>query len=319
MIDVLGRNESNETPLEVTIQAVKCSFFEGNELHEQINQNPLTVSAIYDRLVDVWVTCLPRRTPGPVRLAKDRLVRSIATELYLSSVAVSIRDKSVPMPAPEKPQESLPFVLPVREKGVNVSAAQSLSGPTTRSKMTSLVNASVPDIGIMSPDPIQPVSATVATDAPIEQTEDDAISRLRGYALSARSLPPLGVIRSSILKHWPAIPGASPFEYSWEDMRKNALTDDGLDSDEEEASIRQKEEERRQKRKEKFLKRERAVTLETGPQSIPMVSGSQPDPVQPFLSSQPLDPEVPMTQPDRGTFGSRLIKHGSKRRRTRGF
>lgn len=267
------------------------------------------LSDIYDKLVDLWVSCLPRRTPGQARLAKEKLVRVIATELCLSSLGVFIRDKSVILPKAAELQEETDFVLPVRTKP---DSSETVDGISTQTPLA------VPVSSLPTPVATPSLPSNDSAASFQEPAEDRAISRLRGYALSIKSQPPLGGSRSAILAHWPSAPGADPSKYSWEASRKVAVEEEELNSDEEDALIRQQEQDRRRRRTERLLKRQRVNTIDAASQPLPALAfGSQPDPAQHPVSSQSVD--IPMTQPDKGAFGSRLGPKGFKKRRTMGF
>jgi len=290
----------NATPL-----AIRASpFFQTDAVTVSANAMP-DLSDIYDKLVDLWISCLPRRTPGPTRLAKEKLVRSVAAELCLSSLGVFIRDKSVIPPKQAELEDETDFVLPVRTKPDS-------SGRSLHS------SSAVPVSSLPTPATTPSLPLNDSTTSLRAPAEDGAISRLRGYTLSIKSQPSLGVSRLAILAHWPSAPGADPLKYSWEASRQSIAKGEDTDSDEEEALARQREQDRRRRRTEKFLKRQRVNTVDAASQPLPALAfGSQPDPAKHPISSQAAD--VPMTQPDRGTFGSRLGPIGFKKRRTMGF
>ncbi len=295
--------------MSITLLAIRPStFVQWDAVNASAKAMP-DLSDVYDKLIELWVSCLPRKTPGPMRLAKERLVRAVAAELCLSSLAVFIRDKSIILPAPAELQKVTDFVLPVRTKP---DSSEILDGKLSQSS-SALPMSSLPTPTATPSLPTQ--DSKISLQKP---KEDEAIARLRGYTLSIKSLPPLGASRSAILAHWPSTPGSDPSQYSWEASRQSIAEDEGTDSDEEEALARQREQDRRRRRTEKFLKRQRVNTFDAGSQPLPAPSfGSQPDPAQHPLSSQAAD--VPMTQPDRGAFGSRQGPKGLKKRRTMGF
>ncbi len=167
------------------------------------------------------------------------------------------------------------------------------------------------------PTPAQTPSLYSRATSASEHKEDPAISRLRQYAVSIRSKTDFG--KSPILSQWPSVPGSDPANYSW--AAKREAGDDGPNEAEREQRIR-KEETRRRRRTEKFLNEESATPRK--PVSQPMVvipSGSQPVVAHNGFSSQTVE-DFPMTQPDRGAFGSRSIKTSKKKpkkARTAGF
>jgi RNA polymerase I-specific transcription initiation factor RRN6 len=308
-MDALNSDTEAAGTMTVIPLGIKPSPFVHSDLvTESVNGIP-DLSDIYDKLVDLWVSCLPRRTPGPARLAKEKLVRIVATELCLSSLGVFIRDKSVILPKPAELQGGSDFILSVRTKP---DSSETVGFQSTQSSSV------VPVLSLPTPAVTPSLPSKDSTASFREPAEDEAISRLRGYALSIKSQPPLGTSRSTILAHWPSVPGADPSKYSWEATRKAVVEDEDVNSDEEEALVRQREQDRRRRRTEKFLKRQRVNTIDAASQPLPTLSvGSQPDSAQHPISSQTAD--LPMTQPGRGVFGSRLGPKGFKKRRTMGF
>jgi RNA polymerase I-specific transcription initiation factor RRN6 len=308
-MDALSSNTEVASPMTVTPLAIKPSpFIQSDPVTESGNSMP-DLSDVYDKLVELWVGCLPHRTPGPARLAKEKFVRIIATELCLSSLGVFIRDKSVILPKAAESQEKTDFVLPMRTKP---DSSETVDGLSTH------ITSAVPVSSLPTPAATPSLPSNDSTASFREPAEDEAISRLRGYTLSIKSQPPLGASRSAILAHWPSSPGADPSRYSWEASRKAVVEDEDINSDEEEALIQHREQDRRRRRTEKFLKRQRMNTTNATSQPLPALGfGSQPDRAQHAVSSQTAD--IPMTQPDRGVFGSRLGPKFFKKRRTMGF
>lgn len=271
-----------------------------------LNEIMPDLSNVYDKMVDLWVSCLPKQTPGPARLAKERIVRNIAMELHLSSLALLARSKSVSVPKIATPQPGADFVLPVRGK----------PGSLERMESQGSQGSSVEHSSGLPTSTAAPILTQNETSIPSVPTEDPAISRLRSYTISIKSQPPPGTARLAILAHWPSTPGADPSNYSWEATRTTVTDDEDLDSDNEEVMKRQKEA-RRKRHAKKFL-RQRADTMGTASQPAPAIPfGSQPAMAQHFLSSQTGD--IVMTQPDRGVFGSRPGIKVFKKRRIRGF
>lgn len=305
----LGQNEEAADTMAVTPLAIKPTPLVMSDSATESGKAMPDLSHIYDKLVETWVSCLPRKTPGPARLAKEEIVRSTAIELCLSALAISVRDKSVVLPKPAESQEGTDFVLPVRTKPYSTNRLD--ANPAQ-------ISPPMPILGLPSPAITLSLPSNDNAAAVGEPIEDEAILRLRGYVLSINSQPPLGASRSAILAHWPSTPGADPSKYSWEASSRAVAEVENSDSGEEENLIHHRERDRRRRRTEKFLKRSRINTIDEASQPMPTVLfGSQPDFVQHTVSSQTAD--VLMTQPDRGIFGSRLGQKGFKKRRTIGF
>lgn len=301
---ILGQNEDDGSSMSFRLATLNPLPFIGHD-----SESSLDLSNLYDKLIDQWVTCLPRHTPGPARLARERIIRTIAMGLHMSSLAVSTRDKSVPLPEPAQFKQKAEFVLPVRGKPASI-------GQGTYYGTQSLSEVPASSLPIPAPTPTH-----TANDDPIEleePSEDSAISRLRGHTVSVTSLKPLSTSRSIIMAHWPSSPGVDPKEYSYEAVRGAITEDEDSDSDEEESYRRKKDEERKRRRTERFLKRQRANTMDAASQPAPMLAfGSQPEMAQHAFSSQTVD--IPMTQPEGGVFGSRPGPKGFKKRRKGGF
>ncbi|KAL5345950.1 hypothetical protein ACLOAV_008980 [Pseudogymnoascus australis] len=307
-----------ESSMAVTLHSAGLLRMLGLEPEESSTDSLPNLSNVYDRLVNLWVTSLPKSTPGMARMAKEKVVRNVAADLCLSSILVSIRDKSAPLPAAAPPQDledGPSLTLPIH-------GGRPPPSPRTPSRSR------------FSSQPLQDhgfePSSSYATPAPSESAlsgepaEDPAVARLRGYALSIKSLKPLGPTCASILAQWPETPGSDPATYVWRpDQIFGAAGEEG-DSDEE--ATRQKEEKRR-RRTEKFLKRQKGVASPR----LGTVLSSQPPPVvesQPayrFAASQvtvassgQADGGLSMTQPSAGAFGSRAGL-GKKKKRKTGF
>ncbi|OBT53436.1 hypothetical protein VE04_06391 [Pseudogymnoascus sp. 24MN13] len=321
--DFINNFEDNyaESSMAVTLQSSGLLRMLDLEPDESSSNNLPNLSNVYDKLVSLWVTSLPQNTPGMARIAKEKVVRNVAVDLCLSSIHVSIRDKSVPLPTTAAPQDL--------EEGPSLLTLPIHGGRRPPARRT-------PCRSRFSSQPLQDhgfePSSSYATPAPSESAlsgepaEDPAIARLRGYALSIKSLKPLGPTCASILAQWPETPGSDPSTYIWRPDQISGGADEEGDSDEEAA--RQREEKRR-RRTEKFLKRQKGVA---SPRLATAVQSSQPPPVvesQPAYrfaassqvmvqSSSQVDGGFSMTQPSAGAFGSRAGA-GKKKKRKTGF
>ncbi|KFY42680.1 hypothetical protein V495_04389 [Pseudogymnoascus sp. VKM F-4514 (FW-929)] len=316
--DFINTFEDNyaESSMAVTLHSSGLLRMLGIEPESSGDSLP-NLSNVYDRLVNLWITSLPQNTPGMARIAKEKVVRNVAADLCLSSILVSIRDKSVPLPAtaPLENLEDLPsLTLPIH-------GGRPPPSPRTPSH-SRFSSQPLNDYGF------EP-SSSYATPAPSESAlsgepaEDPAVARLRGYTLSIKSLKPLGSTCASILAQWPETPGTDPATYVWRPEQVSGAAGEEEDSDEEAA--RQREEKRR-RRTEKFLKRQKGIAsprLET----MREVRSSQPPPVvetQPtyrfaasqvtVASSSQADGGLSMTQPSAGAFGSRAVVKKKKRK-----
>jgi RNA polymerase I-specific transcription initiation factor RRN6 len=268
---------------------------------------------VHEKLVSYWITSLPMEVPRPTRLAKFKIIRQLGVELSLSSLGISLQDKAsiatsatsaLADNARERAQSENPLEMITRDSSPAIFSSQSHLAPGADMYSSLLTPSRTPSI------------YSHATSAASELKEDPAVSRLRQYAVSIKARPDLG--KSTLLSHWPAQPGIDPATYSYEAMQKQAAAEDGGTESEYKS---RKEEARRRRRTERFLRQERARAFGSVAPSVsqPMVvlpSGSQPEARDYTYSSQVAD-ELPMTQPDRGTFGSRTTSKEKKQKKHR--
>jgi RNA polymerase I-specific transcription initiation factor RRN6 len=268
---------------------------------------------IYDQLIDNWMASLPLDVAYRARLSKFNIIRQAAVELFLSSFAVSLRNKATDVNLAPIQNDEIDLTLPEQDKYYGTTRE---SSPVSFSSQA----ISLPGRGLdfSLPTPAQTPSLYSRATSASELKEDPAISRLRQYVVFIRSKPDFG--KSLILSQWPSTPGSDPSNYSWEARRKAFNEDQGAEESE---KRNHKEQARRRRRTEMFLNRDSAQIAEASSQPMVVVipSGSQPEVIHSGFSSQTVE-DIPMTQPDTGAFGSRSIqksKKKSKKHRTAGF
>ena len=152
-----------------------------------------------------------------------------------------------------------------------------------------------------------PVLSSKSTAGTKGELEDPAISRLRRYATSIASQPV--VPNTRLLSQWPSVPGADPLKYSWAAANEASSTAENLRLLAYRGCL---EEKWRRKRTENFLGADTTISKDTSSFGGDRSTGSQP--THHSLSFQVLE-ELPMTQPDRGVFGSRTTSMGVKRKK----
>jgi RNA polymerase I-specific transcription initiation factor RRN6 len=267
---------------------------------------------IYNQLADNWIASLPLKVSAQARLSKFKIIRQIALELCLSSLAVSLRNKATNVAFATSQDADGGLALPEFDKEDGTIRESSPSNFS--SQLASLPEREL-DLNLLTPaqTPSLYSHATSASDL----REDPATSRLRQYAVSINSKPDFA--KPQLLSHWPSTPGGDPAQYSWE-ATKRAEEEDESGGESEQRT--RKDEARRRRRTEKFLRQETARAAEAISQPIVVISsGSQPIVAHNGFSSQTVD-DIPMTQPDRGAFGSRSTqkdKKKPKKHRTAGF
>ncbi|KAL2073354.1 hypothetical protein VTL71DRAFT_10678 [Oculimacula yallundae] len=265
--------------------------------------------AIFDHLVDNWMASLPLELSNITRHAKFKVIRQLAMDLCLNSIGISLQDRAL---------DRRPGV--VRKDAETVAASSfSKDGRLTRESSPFMFSSHLATIqnepGLTLPTPTQTPSLYSQTTSATDVVEDAAIARLRQYAPTIKAKPESTANANEVvLSHWPSAL-ADPAEYSYEDAKKAWAA---TNTDEHDArSSSRKEKARRRRRTEEFVK---AVEPAVSRRST-LVSGSQPEAIGNMYSSQPGN-DVPMTQPDRGTFGSRTTQQAKKKpkkQRTAGF
>ncbi|EED20310.1 conserved hypothetical protein [Talaromyces stipitatus ATCC 10500] len=286
--------KSRFTPMESSAETALCYLPLSVSSYEQLQKKaniirslrPLGVLDLYENLLRDWLSKLSRRLPSWIRISKERLIRQVSIELSLASM-VQI-DAAIP--------ESIRAI----------SSQSSLLG---RSNSTSC-----------QADPVSEVAEI--------QEEDIVITHGR---LDLKTVSPSSMGVSSggaaqdVLSFWNV--GGDPDAFDWE----KALT---TETDEEDAKSRS-----RSKSQQRTRTRSRSRANSVGSRNIrssPVVPamqfpGSQPqfDSRLPIRSSQVLPSsqiadDIPMTQVERGVFGSREAGKKSnvkarKKKRAAGF
>lgn len=238
---------------------------------------PLDLLAVYNHLIDVWVTCLPLRIPGSLRLMKERLIRKVAADLALSSVAISM---APPPPLTQKFDDGISDIDEmVLDRGTPFSSSQpeymaEMSQRRQRSTSVS-TNAGLPTPAY-TPSLVSEGSTTT------ERGEDPAITALRKYVPNFPVVPPLGPLASRVLSHW--VVGEDPQRYSYEAAcRANAPPgeDDEFDGG-------------RRRKKSKAARKKRGTMVDmASSQAAPMMQSSQ---FVPHIQSSQFIPDIRSSQ-----------------------
>jgi hypothetical protein len=239
-----------------------------------------TLSDIHDQLKANWVLPLSHRVDNKTRLAKDRLARSLTADLALSSITVG------PIPA------------------IGAEAVQVQQQDAGLSDLTS------------SP------SSTI-TSANESEAEDPACARLRKYGVLTKHITPISTSRllTDMLAHLPTDTDANPSIYNWRATEAQLAAEYSAEGAEKIDPKARRKAERlaalQRKRLEAQKQISQAVEQDSAPPMIisshyPLVREAQSSQVGPSTrdyqeSTVPVPVPVPMTQPARGTFGSRVV------------
>jgi RNA polymerase I-specific transcription initiation factor RRN6 len=268
---------------------------------------------IYDQLIDNWMASLPLDVAYRARLSKFNIIRQATVELFLSSFAVSPRNKATDVNFAPIQSDEIDFTLPEQDKDYGTTRE---SSPVNFPSQVVSFPRREPHFSLPTPAQTPSLYSHATGTSASELKEDPAISRLRQYAVSIKPKPDFG--KSPILSQWPSSPGSDPAKYSWEARQKASDRDPAADQSE---KRNRKEQARRHRRTERFLNQDDTRMAEASSQPIVVPSGSQPEVTHNGFSSQTVE-DIPMTQPDRGAFGSRSIqksKKKPKKHRTAGF
>jgi hypothetical protein len=275
------------------------------------------LSDLYDRAMELWVSDLPQEVLAPTRHAMVRLARDIAIEVYLNSIVISSSDTGFPTAEVAVPSGGHQFVLPMRGKPRSRSVSRngsrngSRAASPERRRATIHPGSNLPSLA-SSPAPSEREQLSQS----MEPEEDQAILRLRPYAVPISSAKSLGAAKASILAHWPSTSGTDPSTYSWEAAKAAKDIQSGLDDDDPLAGVEGWRKDTVYRRRSVNRRRTMAAAGASQPEpSVPF--GSQPALAAHTFSSQP--DSLAMTQPTGGTFGSRTGFKGMRKKRVSGF
>lgn len=252
----------------------------------EVHFNSYTASDTHDQLNANWIVPLPHGTDNRTRLMKDRLIRSVAADLALSSITIG------PLP--------------------NVMVA------ATRIRPPSIEHLG---LGDLSPSPTGAVNSLN-----IAPEEDPACSRLRRFGPLAKPILAKSASRvlTDMLAHLPTAMDADPSDYSWRVTEARLASENSAEGAEKLDRKAQRRAERSAALQRKQLKSQKqvsqAVEQSLAPPAIwsshrPAVREVQSSQIGPVSREEPeisTGVQVSMTQPARGTFGSRTATIGQR-------
>lgn len=263
-----------------------------------ISQN-LSLSHIYDSILNLWISSLPKTIPSRVRITAEKDVRDIAVQLSLTGMGVHVgswdREENVVI---EEPRSSLDdvFNLTLRSKislpRLSVAQLEKSQRPSSSPLVSSQISE---DTGFMPPffgslPTPEPTPSLRSKSPSVVGTEDPASKRLRAFANLAPQ-PVLPLSASNILRHWSE--GSDPAMYDFEATERSIRMELESETLVDEATAK------KQQRREKRLKRQRERST---------ASSSQPEPTR-IRASQ----SVPPPESDRNEDGQQLSSHGMER------
>jgi hypothetical protein len=245
---------------------------------------------LYQSLVSSWLSRLPREVPDRIRVNKERLARNVAAHLALAGLATR------------------PFVRELETHAAQERIYSDASPPATATLASSL-DLDVASSAVRS-EPLSPL--------PSVAEEHPACVRLRAYTTLSRNAAatttatPGSVL--DMLAHLPPDAEIDPITYDWRATKANVIAEHDQSAETADPRVRRRAEKLAQaKRRRVQVQTEGAEELVR--QRAPPAIGSSRMvlPTREVQSSQVVPPESsmfgdfgPMTQPERGAFGTRI-------------
>jgi RNA polymerase I-specific transcription initiation factor RRN6 len=299
--DKYGENLIHYLPLKIGRETAEKSSGLGDSCQE------IDVLQLYDRLIHDWLSVLPHDIPGRTRIFKEKMIRNITAELCLARI-LSARPLTS---ATDGSGENNEIISNARD-------FPDFPGEIARIQRTSSDAQSAPH---KTDDELAVASANLTLSAGQRTAVTiPALIRLNSLTISDdhSSLPKCV---DDILSHW--VPGGDPGVYDWQKLVR------------EEEMERLKIEHKQaipkhimRRRSQSNLAAEEPALARSSP-IVPIIqySGSQPQGEHlraKLRSSQLTEENLPMTQIERGVFGSResVKKIGAKirkKKRAAGF
>lgn len=287
--------------------------------------------SIYDSLAGLWLASLPVALSVEARLEKHRMVCRVALQLYLSSLTLHFSLKQGP---------NLRQHLFANEVPINTTDGGQQPRHVAmqeQSQRMPLLERSFSKSAISTPRRTPSVhSQTSGSQAEELPDLNDALTRLQAYAPSIKSKSISSRVATRLLASWPTEPGTDPSLHTWSPL-PGAVAADDSDTDGSQRTVNSQKSQKSQKsqRSQRSSRSQRlwmaGSDLEAhiqGEMPLRPTAGAPPN-SQPaaleadIVSSQPTE-DMPMTQPDRGNYGSRQEvkdrrKKAKKKRRAAGF
>ena len=278
-------------------------------LSDESDDSSISLVQIYDSLVKQWITTLAADVPGRVRVAMEKRLRRIATEIYLSSYGIkgsqpgTLAAESGELGSDEDNQ----LVLPVRDKTLRsnlITEGKEKNRSQPRPRHRTITLSPYPDLPRISlptpaPTPSLHSQASFSSNTP---SEDPACARLQALAHLAPQ-PPLPDSSTRILAHWSL--GTDPALYDWETTKRRLQPRTASEAREDERIAEQR------RRYEKSLKRQqlREAGMGSSSQMVapPVVSASQPDPTTVTQGSSQAQGFSSQVAEGRGTASSQRV------------
>ena len=251
---------------------------------------------LYQSLVSHWLSPLPPEVPDRIRVNKERLSRNIAADLALAGTAIK------------------PFI-----RNSETNAVQERIYPD--SAPASAVTL-IPSLDLDLVDTT--AHSQSASSLPPTAGEHLAYIRLRAYSKvsnnTVTSVAPASVL--GILAHLPSDPEIDPSTYDWRTTEAAITAEHDESAETADPRVRRRAEKLAQAKHKRIQLQKKAAEELLWQRAPPAIGSSQMVlPTRELQSSQVMAPERnvssdfgPMTQPERGVFGTRLGGTGAWRK-----
>lgn len=202
------------------------------------DEGDVSISSLYDSILQNWIAPLPANAPSRVRKKKERLARRIAAEVMLARSRIHSSSSFEPIRGQPQPELQKG---PSQDSGIALPPSSSRPGS---SQSDGLAFQSSPPLS----SPADPLTRSYVT-------HPNPVLRLTRHIQIEK--PPLVVPRNvdQVLMHW--APGIDPSTYDWEVTERSIHRD--LHANE---APSRKEAEKSKRRAERLMKRQRREDVE---------------------------------------------------------
>lgn len=278
----------------------------------------LDLVAMYDNLVNHWLSNLPHDIPGRTRIMKEKVIRSLAAELLLARINLipRITDASAGSHTGGQPSHESNAENPSSLR--NVDASTGVPAGTHSSLPSSIGVHQAPH----PPEGGLDVAVSESGNSELRQPKNPmgTVCTTLSTLTTLKIQKPLSRNAASILSHWQS--ETDPDTYNWQSSTHE------LENEKFRLSSRATTPKHRS-RKKASQGQSLDFSLRPIAPAVPIVRkwGSQPQNEPPRVmlqSSQVVEDDLPMTQVERGMFGGReagrkAAVKGRKKKRAAGF
>ena len=207
----------------------------------------LPLLPMYEKLLKLWITTLASRIPSRTRIAFDRQLRQISTELYLSAHALQYGPPILSLLEPASPaNDATKLSLPLRRKGsLPRSSGKHKENDGSSSPFPMEEPKSSLSVGATLPAPkATPSLSSQRSESPITEPGYSPYQRLK-MLTTLQPQASLSEPVKRLISHWDL--GEDPEHYNWRSMQQRYEQQDSVGNEAQKLRLRR---EKRQKRKQ---------------------------------------------------------------------